>query len=266
MSEKIDRRKGSMNQSTQKAIALLEFLSIQPEPVSLNYISKSMGMNNSTTYRFLLSLEQAGYVCHNNEQGKYNLSMKICSLAYNVTLNNDIRRIIAPYLRQLGDIYGEFVCLSMENDMRVVYIDSYSRDQISRTFEYIGKTAPMHCTGTGKLFLSNYDDERLADYEKTRGLNHLTNNTITNLDALKEELSKIRISGYAVDAEECEYGACCAAVPIRNYTNQIVAGISITSSVNNMTYKVLGNNLQPFIDIGEKISSILGYVRDPAQN
>ena len=261
MREAKEARKGVYNQSTEKALALIEFLAAQSQPVSLQQISQQMGINNSTAYRFLLSLEQCGYLIHDSEQGKYALSMKICTIAHQVALNNDLRRIVGPYLRRLGDAYGGFVCLSVENDMRVVYIDSYGKDQLVKPFVYIGKTAPMHCTGTGKLFLTNLDDEQLRYFAERTGLEKNTANTITSLEALKEELARVRANDYATDVEECEFGACCVAVPLRDFSGRVAAGISITGSVSQMTHMLVGNNLQGLISAAKEISEILGYTR-----
>ncbi|MDR1699883.1 MAG: IclR family transcriptional regulator [Lachnoclostridium sp.] len=254
--------KGTQNQSTEKALTLIEFLSIQQEPVSLQYISQELHINNSTAYRFLLSLERSGYVVRDNNQGKYALSMKICSIAHNVALNSDIRRVATPYLRQIGDEYGGLACLSIENEMQVIYLDSYSKEQFTKSFMYIGKIAPMHCTGSGKLFLTEYDQEQLEIYEKNKGFVRITDYTITSMEDLCEELGKVRKYDYAVDREECEFGNCCVAIPIRNYTCKIIASLSITHTANLMAHESLVENIGKFKKIGDEISCLLGYIPD----
>lgn len=253
--------KGTLsNLSTDKALLLIEFLSTEPEPVRIQYISTQTGLNISTVYRYLSSLERLGYVKQDMDTGKYSLTMKICSVAHNVASNNSIIRIASPYLRKLVDIFGASVCLSVERDMQVVYVDTCdSKDQLLKSFAYIGRTAPMHCTGTGKLFLTNYDNEHLERYFETKDLTRLTPHTITSPDVLRQELQKVRIKGFAVDAEECELGASCIAVPIRDYTGLVVAGISVTGAVNFMTLRMVEDKLPFLLEAGQTISRQMGY-------
>ena len=52
------------NQSTEKALAIIEYLVSRSEPVRLNEISRDLSINASTTLRFLTTLQNCGYVFH----------------------------------------------------------------------------------------------------------------------------------------------------------------------------------------------------------
>lgn len=192
------------------------------------------------------------------------LPTRVLSEYIKVATNNSLSRTAAPYLRELANMSGASVCLSVERDMSVVYIDTYdSKDQILKSLNFIGKTAPMHCTGTGKLFLTNYNDEQLEHFAEKRGLSKNTVNTITTLEALKKELDLVRKNGFALDNEECELGARCVAVPIKDYTGRIVAGVSITGVVNYMTQELIDSRLESLTAAAESISEILYYSEKP---
>ena len=260
MNNSIDSQR-TFNQSTDKALALVEYLASQSEPVRLQDISKAMDMNISTTLRFINTLVKNGYVIQDKNTQKYGLTMKICTIAHNVVRNNGIVTIASPYLRKLADMLGECVCLSIEQAQSVIYVDTYeSRDQMLKSLAFIGKIAPMHCTGTGKLFLSDYSEERLKAYVDTKGLKLNTIHTITVYEQFKDELERIRTRGYSIDNEECELGARCIAVPIRNYTGQIIAGISVTGPATRMTFDMIYKNLDVIMEVGREVSAISGYL------
>ena len=80
----------------------------------------------------------------------------------------------------------------------------------------------------GKLLLLNYSEEQLDQMIARKGLTRYTEHTITTKAALLAELDKVRRQGYALDDEENEVGSRCMACPIRDYSGDIVAGISIT--------------------------------------
>ena len=103
----------------------------------------------------------------------------------------------------------------------------------------------------GKIFLLNGGQEGVEEYIRSHGLPPLTDHTITSREGLFRELDKIRRQGFAIDDEECEQGARCVAAGVRDYTGQVVAGISVSGPLHRMT----AEHLQP----------ILRAVQQPAQ-
>lgn len=256
--EKAPGRKA--NQSTDKALSILEYMAGQPGPLRLQDVSRGTGLNQSTALRFLTSLVNNGYATQDENTLKYSLTMKICAVAHKVFRGNNIVAVASPHLRALADRLGECVCLSVEQSGAVVYVDNYeSRDQMLRSLTFIGRVAPLHCTGTGKLFLSDYSSDKLLRHLEEKGLAPNTVHTITEPAALDEELQKIRGQGYSIDDEECELGARCVAAPIRNYTGQIVAGISVTGPVSRMTFEMIEKNLPLIQKTAQTISALLGF-------
>lgn len=248
------------NQSTEKVFTIIEFLADQQEPIKLRDIAKNLNMNASTVLRFISSLEKMGYIVQSSSSLKYSLTMKICSIAHKVILNNNIRDFASPFLKSLSRIFGESSCIAIEHEMQVVYIGTQEGpDQMLTTLKRIGNVAPMHCTGVGKLLLLNYSNADLERYIAIKGLPKLTENTITTLPALKEELYTIKKQGYAFDNEECEIGARCIAVPIRDYTSRVVAALSVMGPVVRMNDSRIFENLQYLLDASSQLSKTLGF-------
>jgi len=249
-----------LNFSTDKVMAILEYLAKTGEPVRLQTISEDLNINVSTASRFLKSLEKNGYVRQEGGTRRYFLTMKLCTLSNKLLSNNSMVLYAKPFLKHLAELFKEAACLSIEQDMTVVYVASHDGpDHMLRTFNFIGKRAPMHCTGSGKLLLSNYTDEQLANYLKNKGNIKPTENSINSYDELKQELQKIRALKYSIDNEECEIGMRCVAIPIRNYTGNIVAGISVTGPAVRMTFQKINDNLPELFAVSKQLSAMLGY-------
>ena len=165
-----------------------------------------------------------------------------------------------PYLKDLSAHCGESVCLAIEQDMSVVYVDVIEgKDQMLRTMNRIGNVAPMHCTGVGKLMLLNYDDAKLNQLIAERGLQKFTENTITTKKDLVAELNTIRRQGYAYDNEECEIGAKCISFPIRDYTGNVIAAISVTGPIFRMTQEYIDSQIPYIRNTALEISKRVGY-------
>jgi len=248
------------NQSTEKALAIIEYLVSRSEPVRLNEISRDLSINASTTLRFLTTLQNCGYVFHDADTFQYSLSYKICRLANKFSVNMELRDITHPYLIQLTDIFQESACVSVEQNMEMVYVDVMSGPgKVLMGMQRVGNTSPMHSTGNGKLLLLNYTEEQIDQLIEKRGLPRFTNNTLTDKAALQRRLEEVRQKGYATDEEENEIGLRCVAYPIYDYTDKIIAGLSITGPSSRITEALMEERGHYLKKAAKDISRRLGY-------
>ena len=87
-----------------------------------------------------------------------------------------------------------------------------------------------------------------------------TPKTVIELRALVEHLKKVHAQGYSIDDEEYEEGVRCIGAPVRDYTGNVVAAVSISGPAMRMTEKKIVEDLvQAVREAGEEISRRLGY-------
>lgn len=252
--------KTSGNQSAEKALRILEYLADQNESMRLMDIAKAMQMNNSTTLRFLTTLASMGYVAQEEDTARYYLTYKLVSLGHKVNEGKQLPRIISPYLKKISETLQESVCLAIEQNSQVVYVDvKEGPRQIVKAMQRIGNIAPLHCTGIGKLLLLNYTETQLDDLIRDRGLQRYTQYTLTTKEALLYELNEVRQRGYAIDNEECEIGARCIAFPVYDYTQKIIAGISVTGPSIRITDAFASKWVPYMRQITQQISRQFGW-------
>lgn len=248
------------NQSVDKVFQIIEYMSEIRMPVKLQEISKEVGFPASTALRMLTSLSDIGYVYQDKETSKYSLTMKFCKIGDSVKSSFNIAEIVRPYLLDISNKSGETAYFAIEQDMMLVYLDVVgSAGMDSSSLKRIGKVAPLHSTGIGKLMLLNYDDTKLMRLECEKGFHKLTDNTLTTIDEIKKELDTIRGQGYAVDEQECEAGVRCVAMPIYDYTGRVIGGISISGSTNRISQEKYGEYLEILKCACGEISGKLGY-------
>lgn len=247
------------NLSTVKALAVIELLAAQGQ-MRLSDIAHDLSMNTSTALRFLSALQSAGYVTQDQSSMRYSLTFKICRIAALHNSRTGIYDVTHPCIVPLTEKFRESVCISIEQNDEMVYVDVASGPaQALMSRQMIGGTAPMHCTGNGKLLLATYTDAELNRYIEEKGLPRLTEHTITDPAALREELRRIRKQGYAVDNEECESGLRCVAVSLRNYTGRVTAGLSVTGPTVRISMATVKKYLPLLKEAAEQISERLGY-------
>lgn len=257
--EKVSKSTQS-NKTAEKLLVVLEALALRGQPVRLRDLAQELEMNSSTLYRFLTVLQRAGYVMQDSDSERYTLTFKICQLAETVKRRFSIVPMVHTYVIEASNLFNESAHLAQREDNNIVYVDNVaSSTQMLTIRQHIGKTAPMHCTGIGKLLLLEYSDAEFDQLIAQVGLARYTNHTLTTKGALRQELDTVRSRGYAYDNEECEIGVRCIAVPVRNYLGKIVAGISVSGPTTRLTDQVIEDNLPYLLDIASRASQCLGY-------
>ncbi len=248
------------NQSIGKALQIIEVMAAQGGPMRLQDIAGKVSQPPSTTLRFLNTLMDYGYAGQNDDTLQYFLTMKFSRIGDLVSRQVKIRDVVRPFLEELSKKFEESAVLAVEQSMNVVYIDVVDGpDHLLQTLQRIGKIAPLHCTGVGKCLMLDFDDKKIGELVKTRGLPALTKNTIKTKDALSVELSKAKQQGYAEDSEECEIGVRCVAAPLRDYSGKVVAAISISCPISRLPQEKLSFVRKELSAVSKEISKRLGY-------
>ena len=94
----------------------------------------------------------------------------------------------------------------------------------------IGTRVPLHCTASGKLFLSHLPGEQMSSFIENLNLEQKTENTLTTAKSLMSALvkiSKIRKERVGADNKEFVDGMVSVVVPILDRRNRFFATLSI---------------------------------------
>jgi IclR family KDG regulon transcriptional repressor len=170
-----------------------------------------------------------------------------------------------PILENLRGSTKETVQLATLDGTLVVYLDKIEGLHALRvSITSIGTRKPYaHCSALGKVLLAYKSSDELQEIVNKLGepLQRFTDNTIQSRDQLLKELQKIRQQGFAFDREEVEDDLCCVSAPIRNYSRQVIAAVSISAPKSRFTRNV-DNYRKYVISAASQISTKLGYHSD----
>lgn len=245
--------------SLQKAIQVLNcFTARQPE-LGITEISNMLGLQKSTVYNILDTFELEGLVEQDPITRKYRLGIKLLHLSNIVRSGLGIRRVALPVMEKAKELFQETIHLAIEQDGKVVYIESVQPADRSVSRLATGKSAPMHCTGVGKAILAFSPDERVDAIVQAHGLPRFTANTITTVEDLQKELAITRRRGYAIDDMEHEWGIRCIAVPIRDENGRIHASMSVSGPSDRLPLDQIDEMAEAMISFGLEISRGLGW-------
>ena len=249
------------NLSSDKLMRIIEYMSACRLPVRLKDISDNLGISQPTVVRYLRTMCDQGYAYHDDHTGCYAMTWKICRLSSSLESNLVLRSMAGSLLSDFANNNNTGVLLAVERDSTLTYLDLVGAPHGSvDTMLRIGKDAPMHSTGSGKILLSAMSPNRVRQFLDQVGLFKLTPYTITNREAFLRELEQVREQGYALDNEECEIGHRCVSVPLYDYTGTVAAAISAFDSSERLTDEAIAGCILPALrELAKKISFRMGF-------
>ena len=261
--EEIEEKKSNDYSSMRLArlFRVLEVMSTKKVPTRLIDLSKELNLPQSTVYRYVQALISEGYAYTDEESGNYALTWKVCKVSDAIRTPTVLRNIASPYLHRIVDTLLLSACLVVMEGYRTVYLSFIdSPETIGESTIRIGKNAPIHTSGSGKVLLSVLPRQKVKDILEISGMVAMTPKTITDEEAFFVELENVRKKGFAIDDEECEEGHRCVSVPILDYSGKTVAAISAFARIEDMDMDKIENVFVPYLKkISVEISRKLGY-------
>ena len=245
--------------SVDRALVILEYLGTQSKEVGVRELGQAIGLSKSSVHRILQTLRARGFVKWNPDNARYSLGMRAFEVGCGILRSMEAHSVAKPYLEQLVTALGETAFLGVVDDTELVYIDKIDGRRSVRMYADIGGRRPLYCTAIGKVLLAYLDrsetDRILAAKPPTRQ----TKNTITDPDALRAELDKIRRQGYAEDNEEMEDGLYCVGASLFNYSGRPVGGISVAIPKIGQAAVNKDRIIKQVVAASQEISTKLGF-------
>ena len=202
--------------SARRAVELLEAFGTNHAWLSLTDLYQQTGFPRSSLHGLLRTLRDVGWIEADDAGTRFRLGVKalICGTAY---LDRDP---VIPYatdaLERLREQAGYTCHFARLNGADIVYLETRESRASAHLVSRVGRTLPAHATALGKALLSELADDELARLLPEH-LTPLTDQTITDREALRAELAFIRERGYATERGQSSPDVACAAavVPYR---------------------------------------------------
>jgi DNA-binding IclR family transcriptional regulator len=243
--------------SVKHAIELLRLLAANGGPLTLSDLARKSGLSKTSTFHLLRTLEIEKFVAK-DESGRYRLSWGAYEIGSAVTRSVDLARTARPHLDRLAEATGEATLLGIIEGDSVLYIDRGHADRSLTMVANVGRRSPLHTNASGKLLLAHTSDDvvdRIFDGE----LERRTFATITDPVILRKELDTIRSRRYATCWQEQEAGLNSIAVPIRDYTGEICAALTVAGPSNRLTKRSVPRIVGMIEQEADQISAALGW-------
>jgi IclR family transcriptional regulator, KDG regulon repressor len=242
-------------QSLARGIHILNILFDSEGSVGVTEISRILGIDKSSASRLIQTLAKYEYVQRENGSRRYVIGHRITRMSWELINRMPIRDQAKPFLFDLMNQTGECSHTAVYSQGQALVIDDVEVNASLRVIGGIGRKIPLHCTAVGKSLLA------FSHVSIPKELPSRTSHTITARTDLLEHLQYIREQGYAVDYEENDYGVCCIAAPVYDYTRKAIASIGISGPTVRMFPERVPELGQMVVEAGKALSAHLGKQR-----
>jgi DNA-binding IclR family transcriptional regulator len=228
-------KKRQAGSAAQRALEILEAVAKSKRPVAGNEIMEWVKLPKPTVYRTCTLLENMEMVQREPDSKKLTVGPRLCALALEVMLNSPNRGPIRAVLQSLASTIGETCTFTILDGNEVVVVDRVESAEPLRIQLHAGSRIPVHCTASGKLFLSLIPRALSRKLIESAPLKRMTPNTTVDPALFQEQLRRIRKERVSRDNQEFSTGLIAIAVPVTGKRGRICGTVSVNAPATRMT-------------------------------
>ncbi len=221
--------------SALRALAVLEYVVKADGPVSLDDATQGCRLPKPTVYRILGLLQRNGFLQREPASKRYSVGARLSSFALDVLQSSTLRMKRRQILRNLVAEIGETCNFTMLDGSEVLYLDRVETTASVRLHLEAGARLPLHCTASGKLFLSQLPAAEVHELLGSEPFQRYTDHTITDYATLEAALQRIRAEGVGTDDAEYDRDSVCIAVPVNDKHGRVSAALAVHGPSSRMT-------------------------------
>ncbi|WP_296935365.1 IclR family transcriptional regulator [uncultured Marinobacter sp.] len=207
-----------------KGLRILEMFDSNCRALSQVEMADRLGVSTSSIYRIVQTLTSMGYL---NKIGTntYALGTQVVSRGFSYLASREIVEVAAPFITRLRDSTSLSSHVGVRDGTEVLYVFRALALQRVSVNVPVGTRFPLHTTAMGRALLMGMapgDLQSLFQGQRLDGYPRPAPQTMPELIALCE---KERAQGWTRHYSD---HSTALAVPIRNFTGQVIAAINIS--------------------------------------
>jgi DNA-binding IclR family transcriptional regulator len=245
-------------QSIGRAFAILEEVARNRDGIGLADLSKRVGLHNSTAFHLVKTMVSLGYIRQIKDTKRYRIGRPLFVLAASALDEMEMVSMATPVLEDLSQETGESSHFAVRLGDDVVVMARTPGPGAFQLTARVGVVRPAYCTALGKVILASLRAEALDHYLDRIDLKALTQKTITDRHRLAQEIRDVGKTGIAFDDGEFDHEVRCAAMPVRDFSAQVVGAIGISGPVWRLSFQALQSRSGSLRRAAQRLSDAFG--------
>lgn len=260
----MSKEKYYFSKSLEKGLKILALFNKQTPVLTQSEIAKRLGMNMTSTYRYINTLAELGYLEKDAKTKEIRPTILCQVFCNNIMRATDHLRLI----KKLVDRVHQENNISIDV---VAVVDGVIRRLYNReakeTLTYHlpeSSTDCLHNTALGKAFLSSLADDRLIERIATMELHARTEKSIVDKNQLLDEIRQVKTRGYAISEQEYLPGLIAIGAPLCDpITGKGVGAVSFDFSVLQHDVKTIETQ---YAELVRQTARMLSELLPPGRN
>lgn len=210
--------------------------------MTLSDVARATDLPKPSVRRALYTLTCLGMAASDGRT--FRLTPRIMELASAYLGSNMVSTIVQPACERISDRIEQSCFAAVLDGYDIVMIAHSLHGRPDVLAPTIGLRRPAFNTAAGRAILSQLPDPAFDSWLEHLEPKVMTDFTVTDKKALREEIMHIRERGYAVTAQELRRGFHAVAMPLRRYDGATIAAICVAvwvedSSIGSLAEKYL---------------------------
>ena len=194
---------------------------------------------------------------------RYRIGRPLFALAANALDELEMMSLATPVLEDLSRETGESTHFSVRMGDAVVVLARTGGPGAFQLTDRVGVVRPAHCTALGKIMLAALALEQFERYLTRAQLTVQTPNTITSAERLRREIAEVRRTGIAIDDGEFDPEMRCVALPVRDFSGQVIGALGMSGPVWRLSIESLHKRARMARAAADRLSAEFGYSGEP---
>ena len=226
------RERGS---TIERVLDILDTVAGSTKPLSATEINEALHLPKATAHRLCAKLEARGYLLKRIDGKSYQAGNRLFDVAVGVLANARFGATRQAILTELSEKVGETCNIAYPDGLYMAYSDRVETSAPLRLQFPFGMRVPLHCTASGKLYLSTLPRARRKAVISKLGLERKAKNTITDADLLLAEIDTIERQQFSIDNQEFYDDVVAIAVPIKDKLGRFYSSLAIQAPASRVS-------------------------------
>ena len=236
-----DTNEGSRVAAVVKTLDILEAL-WQAGGAGVTELTERTGLAKSTVHAHLTTLRSKGYVVQEGDE--YRLSLRFLSFGEHVKHAEPLYAASETPINELSANAGQRVlCSTHQNGLGTVINVSEGSRSFTSDID-VGTHVYLHSSAGGKAMLAHFSEEHVDEIVDQWGLPAFSEKTITDREALFDELETVRDEGVAYTHGEYLPGMSAIGAPILDNDGTVYGAVTVAGPQHRLENEWEENDLR----------------------
>ncbi len=230
----------------EKGLRILNLFTPETPSLSLKDIAARTRINPTSTFRFVETLVQLGYLKKDQKTKLIRLGSMALVLSHQIIKSFDMLQIVRPHIDEVFERLNVTIDSAViDEDQLVLLYRREAKDTL--TFRLPLLSPHLHCSALGKAYLSGLPEAELDRVLDGLTLTRRTPHSLVSRAAILADLRRSRQRGYAVNNEEYVLGLISLGAPLVNKDGVVLGVISFDVSTVQFTLEEAEKRFAPAV-------------------